>query len=1053
MKPLYLKMQAFGPFAGTEEVQFTDLGENPLFLINGPTGAGKTSLLDGISYALYGETTGDRSGEQMRCDHADAGTETLLCFIFRLADKVYRIERLPTQTLAKLRGEGVTQRNASGSIWLLAEEAGVPPQEWPRKLLVDKKIRELDEYVNQLIGLNAKQFRQVVVLPQGKFRELLTANSTQREEVFASLFQTQRYQLIEEGFRIKAKELQSQYSRVKDDISGIYAEAGITADSTDESGEFVSREQQLAALLAAAKAPREAAESEHQRLNQGYVEAARNVDRATLLEKQFIEQEQLLNEKNVLDEQKVPIAELEELLTRAKQAAKIQPLWQRLVDQRYALKRAELAKLEAKEAAEKAEQQHKQTLVAYENAQKAAKELPELREQLAPLKQALANAQKLQHAESEQDALNANKDNKQNEAETSALKLSQATEGYKALEKAIDAQETLVAGHENIALILAQLEPKISQRQELSQHQAQEQLLVKKQIQAKTDVETANGNLAEAERTEKQAVRGWHLSQALLLSRDLADGEPCMVCGSVQHPALAHEQGSDIQVVEQEAVDAAQAVTAQYRQALNVAEQALLQVNTELDNEKKRIETLRSVLGEAAEQDISALQQKRDALKQHAENNEQQKRDLQQKKQHIRELANQLEALRKQQQMAQNALQTAEHAAHANLARVQELTQQLTQQLMQQLPEDGRNSQQIEGKIANINAVIGKLESELEQARQQHEKAGQTASRSAAALQHTQTQSEELQANVAQADKAWAQALQESEFADAEAFTQAQLNSEQEQQYSVKVQQWQESTQRNATLREKIEQATKGKERPELEKLNEQLKVLEEEVNAVLKTMQQLNSEYQRLQNIGQRLKAKEASSAELSERYQVLGTLADAVAGNNSQRLTLHRFVLSILLDDVLHEASVRLDKMSGGRYLLRRDLEVADKRSAAGLNLVVDDAYTGRTRPVNTLSGGESFMAALALALGLSDVVQSYAGGIRLETLFIDEGFGSLDEQALDAAIAVLAELRAHGRTIGIISHVRELKERLPDRIDVLRHQSGSSTQLVNQATGIRQ
>jgi exonuclease SbcC len=312
-------------------------------------------------------------------------------------------------------------------------------------------------------------------------------------------------------------------------------------------------------------------------------------------------------------------------------------------------------------------------------------------------------------------------------------------------------------------------------------------------------------------------------------------------------------------------------------------------------------------------------------------------------------------------------------------------------------------------------------------------------------VQHIQQQFNELKARVAQAASAWQQALAASEFADAAAFTEAQLNQEQEQQSSAKLQQWQQQVQRNSTLLEQLNDVIKEQEAPDLAALESQVQTLEREVNEALQYWQSRRGEYHRLQHIQQRLKEKQASSSKLTEQYQVLGTLADAVAGNNSQRLTLHRFVLSILLDDVLHEASVRLDKMSGGRYVLGRDTEVRNLVSAGGLNLVVDDAYTGRVRPVNTLSGGESFMAALALALGLSDVVQSYAGGIRLETLFIDEGFGSLDEHALDAAIAVLADLRAHGRTIGIISHVRELKERLPDRIDVLRHQSGSTTHLV--------
>jgi exonuclease SbcC len=177
-----------------------------------------------------------------------------------------------------------------------------------------------------------------------------------------------------------------------------------------------------------------------------------------------------------------------------------------------------------------------------------------------------------------------------------------------------------------------------------------------------------------------------------------------------------------------------------------------------------------------------------------------------------------------------------------------------------------------------------------------------------------------------------------------------------------------------------------------------------------------------------------------------VTGTLAEVASGKNGQRISLQRFVLSVLLDDVLIEASYRLTTMSKGRYQLLRRQDRTKGNVASGLDLDVEDAYTGKTRPVNTLSGGESFMAALALALGLSDVVQAYAGGIRLDALFIDEGFGSLDPDSLDLAIETLMELRANGRSVGIISHVAELKEQIAQRIDVRPSQAGSKIEIVS-------
>ncbi|MCH8500440.1 MAG: SMC family ATPase [Aliidiomarina sp.] len=199
MKSLFLQMTAFGPFAATQSIHFTDLGDNPLFLINGPTGAGKTSILDAIAFALYGKTTGDRSADAMRCHHAANDVETEVIFIFALADKIYRVDRKPTQTTKAKRGDGLTTRQASANLYQVTAESGHSPLSWPTTLLSSSSVTQANAKVEQLIGLNDSQFRQVVVLPQGQFRELLVANSQSRETILASLFQTETFKRIEEA--------------------------------------------------------------------------------------------------------------------------------------------------------------------------------------------------------------------------------------------------------------------------------------------------------------------------------------------------------------------------------------------------------------------------------------------------------------------------------------------------------------------------------------------------------------------------------------------------------------------------------------------------------------------------------------------------------------------------------------------------------------------------------------------------------------------------------------------------------------------------------------
>ena len=240
--------------------------------------------------------------------------------------------------------------------------------------------------------------------------------------------------------------------------------------------------------------------------------------------------------------------------------------------------------------------------------------------------------------------------------------------------------------------------------------------------------------------------------------------------------------------------------------------------------------------------------------------------------------------------------------------------------------------------------------------------------------------------------------------------------------------------------------ALQGKQHPDLVQLELQLKVADGEKLAAVAHWQQLDKRLSLLN--GTRLKLDKAGEQldRLDKQYAVIGTLSDVANGQTGNKISLQRFVLSVLLDDVLIEASQRLSLMSKGRYQLLRKEERSKGNKASGLELEVEDAYTGKLRAVATLSGGESFLAALSLALGLSDVVQAYAGGIRLDTLFIDEGFGSLDPESLDLAIRTLIDLQSAGRMIGIISHVTELKEQLPLRIDVLTDQLGSHTRLVS-------
>ena len=285
-----------------------------------------------------------------------------------------------------------------------------------------------------------------------------------------------------------------------------------------------------------------------------------------------------------------------------------------------------------------------------------------------------------------------------------------------------------------------------------------------------------------------------------------------------------------------------------------------------------------------------------------------------------------------------------------------------------------------------------------------------------------------------------------SEFTDDTDYLQALLNDASKLEFETRVQQYQQQSDQLQGRLTQLEHDLEGHESIAIGPLQLELSeasAIKQQIEATL-----VNSEgrYKQLCELEQKLEASRCESERLDERYAVLGTLSDIAGGQNSKKISLQRFVLSVLLDDVLVQASQRLQLMSQGRYQLIRKEERAKGNKASGLELEVEDAYTGKTRPVATLSGGESFMAALSMALGLSDVVQAYSGGIKLDTLFIDEGFGSLDQESLELALRTLIDLQASGRTIGIISHVTELKEQMAQRIDVESSRQGSKVNVIN-------
>tara|TARA_R110002072_G_scaffold302794_1_gene488767 strand:+ start:2658 stop:5720 length:3063 start_codon:yes stop_codon:yes gene_type:complete len=1019
MKPIKLSIQAFGPFAGTEEIDFTRLGDNPLFLINGPTGAGKSSILDAICFALYGQTTGaEREAAQMRCDHSDMTLLTEVTLEFMLGAKQYRIRRAPTQDRSKSRGEGTTTQQAEAQLWELdGSEQG--------RLMVSKSVSEANAAIQTLIGLGVDQFRQVMVLPQGKFRELLMADSKERESIFSQLFETHIYKRIENKLKEKASGIRQAVENHQNEIKGILK----AADASSEP-ELAEEQEALNPKLAEAKTIKDQAE-EKQKLSQ------REHDQAHVLNKKF---DDLIVKKNELNTKLTKAEEMAAKQTLLDQTAKAQGIYHI-----YAAQLTEANKLastrnqhsHAKATLEKTNEQHKVAAALFEKVKSEASDLDSLKEQHTELKRYAMQHIELMQALKELDHKN-----------SQALKSRQALEAKKQerekLEKELAEQEALVAS------TVKKLEPfvseqhalktfaeKLADRSQLETLRGTLQQTINESTLAEKEVEAKAADLEKAKKHTLLTELAWHSGQAAILAEQLEENQPCLVCGSKEHPSPAKINNKGGMITKTH-VDNTRNLENKTFQTWQNAKDVLANLQNQTEILKSKTSDIEQRLGKYATLELEVLLQEQQAAQ--ARVNE-----LAALKIKKEQLVQRIEEIKNIQSKSQLIL--AELEAHSTRENNAVLEVNITaENLKRQIPEQHRQPEVLEktlqecvSKIQNLSHNLAKAEEDLKTKKSAFDQAISTEK----ALLKQLADIEELSVAV---NIAWEQALQKSDFETLEAFLSAQLEDTKCETLKTEIEQYRSSLDRLKGVVHQLQEELADKTRPDLAEISTALEQATFSYKAADSIWRELESRSKSLISVQQKLKKAHAESAQLNKQYAVIGTLNDVANGATGNKISLQRFVLSVLLDDVLILASQRLNIMSKGRYQLVRKEERAKGNKASGLELEVEDGDTGKPRSVATLSGGESFMAALALALGLSDVVQSYAGGIKLDALFIDEGFGSLDMESLDAAIRVLMDLQSSGRMIGIISHVTELKEQMANRIDVVISRVGSSIKTIS-------
>ena len=861
-------MRAFGPYAGETVIDFEKLQGRHLFLICGPTGAGKTTILDAMCYALYGKTSGDRTGEKMRSDYADSSERTEVIFDFMLGDKTYRATRSPAQMVDKKRGSGQT---------LAAMQASLSELEDGKE--INTLRTGIEEAAGKLIGLNADQFCQVILLPQGDFRKLLVAKADEREAILKQLFKTQRFSEFKDRLkdRLDAKVREKMEKQTRED------QILSTAGAADE--------KQLASIVEEAeKSLQEAVETTRKQEKESN-EFREVYQKETALMGHFTELDKALKQDAALKNEEGRMKEMEASLSLIRSARELAPYFDQL-DGITREGRQEAQKLKTAKADMETYTRLNETL------EKRIQELDAMKE-------------------------------KREEERKTALKMQDLVPKAKLYGAAVQA--------------LKNAKNALSRAEEET-----------KRLQASAE---AARKARDAQKEKADAVRKSYIDgQAFLLAEGLEDGVPCPVCGAIHHPAPA--RGGD-NVAKTEDVERAQK---EYERASAAYDRA----------------------NDAKEKHSTGAYAK--AVSDHA------KADAQMK-------------------------------------------------TLEEIPEAYRDPKYLEAESTRLLTDIRKWEQDKETAAAQLRKAGADLSASQAACRNAEERREELVKKYRETESVLKGASDQAGFKSLDECKEWYKKKDTEESVRKTLEQYRADRKSTEERIKAEEQETAGKERPDMLALNEKSKALQDQLKKASERAAALKERTETLQKAVSDARAIEKELEDLRKEEGLIRGLYDLTSGKKT-RITLERYVLGTLLDDVANAANLRLLSMSRRRYSLHRMTDESGL-GKGGLSLEVSDSFTGRSRPANTLSGGETFLASLSLALGLADVVQSRQGGVRLDTMFIDEGFGTLDPDSLNSAMNTLIDLQNTGRMVGIISHVPELEERIDARLRITPAEKGSKAE----------
>jgi len=1003
MRPIRLTLNAFGPYAGKEVVDFTAALDAGIFGIYGDTGAGKTTIFDGIAFALFGQSSGaERVSDDMLSQHADPKVITFVELVFDLGEKRYVIHRIPRQERAATRGEGTTSQAHEAYLF---DATGLTldqiTEDNSGEMLSEKKTSLVDPMIKDLLGYDAAQFRQIVLLPQGEFRKILTASSDERSPILKRLFDVSLYESFMQKIRSEAatmhREIKGERLRKETVLEGV------TEDELKK--EIASREKTIGELDDSLKVLVTQA-SAHQKT---LTAAETLIAKFTSLADAKRDEVKLKSETETIKASKARVA-------NARAAQSVLPAETVHGRALQELSDASKQKIHADSTFGDAGTDHE---AATANKQRIAGQQPER-------DAAAAQVQKLDRWKGILDkaaALQLPVD-----AAKQALEVALASE-VEAKALATDAHQTLIdlqalqqalpdhtkaVGDATAGLAKLEREAEITGRYETS-------LLKRDQQASNLEVlraghQKAEAHLAECNEAFSEAERELTDIQALHVARKLTPGAPCPACGSSEHPHPA--TGDPERLGRHENFEAAQKLRNEAQDSEREAKGLVTTGKAILAERQQELDALAEP--ERSGETLVPLLSSAKATKENLENDAR-----------FNNLASRLSTA---EDVYKATKKTREDAAN-EVARQKEASSNAQTALtttLSEVPEESRNSAHLAAALLTANSEKIRLEQEQTSAIEAEKTTALTLASAQEAQRNANSNLTKMQSASKQAAEAFQQELETYKLSansyqvgksdighlgDLEAAILSHTN-------KVAA-----NTDRQTRLAEEIGQ----QERPDLEALRVMAKTSTNQLEAGRADQTRLTTELARKNDVFASVAKLSVKISRLEKEYEPLGEIAKLVNGENDLKVRLPDFAIAAMFDDILGAANLRLGPITNHRYQLHRPIETMGGRTKRGLDIAVFDANTEKSRSTTSLSGGEGFQASLALALGLSDVVQQNSGGIKLDAIFIDEGFGTLDQETLDTALDTLCSLTGEMRAVGLISHTEQVRNLITEGFDI--------------------